>query len=211
MAMMEASTMSTPFGPVYAEHYDLFYRHKDYQAECDFLEEIFRRFAGAAAQVRSVLDLGCGTGGHALTLAQHGYQVAGVDRSAAMIAEARRKAEKGEMSLDFVVGDLRELDLGTTFDATIMMFAVLGYQVADEDLAAALAGVRRHLAPAGLFVADFWYGPAVLAQRPSDRLYERTEGDARLLRIASAAAGRRPAHDRGSLQGTALEDWNRGG
>ena len=42
--------MTAPFGPVYAEHYDLFYQHKDYEAECSFLEADFsalRRPAGA--------------------------------------------------------------------------------------------------------------------------------------------------------------------
>jgi SAM-dependent methyltransferase len=76
--------------------------------------------------------------------------------------------------------------LDAQFDAAIMMFAVLGYQVTDADLAAALATVRSHLAPGGLFVTDFWYGPAVLAQRPSNRRYEWAEGDARLFRIADA-------------------------
>jgi SAM-dependent methyltransferase len=179
--------MSTSFGPIYAEHYDLFYRHKNYQAECDFLEQSLRRFAGR--QVRSILDLGCGTGGHALILARRGYQVTGVDRSPAMVAKARRKADQEDWAgipPRFAVGDLRTVRLGAQFDAAIMMFAVLGYQVTDADLAAALATVRSHLAPSGVFVADFWYGPAVLAQRPSNRRYEWAEGDARLFRIADA-------------------------
>ena len=104
--------MTAPFGPVYAEHYDLFYQHKDYEAGCSFVEAIFQRFAGQP--VRSILDLGCGTGGHALRLAQRGYAVTGVDRSAAMLAEARHEAERSgitrtcgqaewsEQSLDFV-------------------------------------------------------------------------------------------------------------
>jgi SAM-dependent methyltransferase len=67
-----------------------------------------------------------------------------------------------------------------------MMFAVLGYQVSNEELAAALATVRRHLRPGGLFVADFWYGPAVLRQGPSDRIHEHQVDGARVLRLAHA-------------------------
>ena len=185
--------MTTPFGPVYAEHYDLFYQHKDYEAECTFVEAVFQRFAGQP--VRSILDLGCGTGGHALRLAQRGYVVTGVDRSAAMLAEARQEAERSGITrtrgqaewsgqrLEFFSGDVRSLHLDKTYDAAIMMFAVLSYQTTNDDLAAAFACVRRHLTPGGLLVADFWYGPAVLAQRPNDRVQEWSEQGARLLRI----------------------------
>ena len=121
--------MTTPFGPVYAEHYDLFYQHKDYEAECSFLEAVFQRFAGQP--VRSILDLGCGTGGHALRLAQRGYVVTGVDRSAAMLAEARQEAERSGITrtrgqaewsgqrLEFFSGDVRSLHL----DKTLAYFA----------------------------------------------------------------------------------------
>ena len=51
-----------------------------------------------------------------------------------------------------------------------MMFAVLGYQVGNADVQAALARRAAAPAPGGLFFCDFWYGPAVLAQRPSERV-----------------------------------------
>ena len=51
-----------------------------------------------------------------------------------------------------------------------MMFAVLGYQITNEAVLAALHIVRRHLRPWGLFVCDVWNGAAVLSTRPSDRI-----------------------------------------
>ena len=77
----------TVFGS-YAQFYDILYQDKDYEAECDFLEQIFDRYA--PGPVRTILDLGCGTGGHTLPLARRGYEVVGVDRSEKMLAEARR-------------------------------------------------------------------------------------------------------------------------
>ena len=50
------------------------------------------------------------------------------------------------------------------------MFAVLGYLTDNVSVQAALRGARRHLSPGGLLFADVWYGPAVLAQRPSERV-----------------------------------------
>jgi hypothetical protein len=62
------------------------------------------------------------------------------------------------------------------------MFMVLGYQYENADLVAALATLRRHLAPAGLFVFDVWNGLAVLSQRPGERTVEATLDDTRIVR-----------------------------
>ena len=78
------------FGADYASAYDSMYADKDYERECDVIEEAFRRFANGF--VRSVLDLGAGTGNHALPLAGRGYEVAGVDLSGEMVEIARGKA-----------------------------------------------------------------------------------------------------------------------
>ena len=177
-----------PFDKVYACTYDALYQDKDYEAECDFLEHIFARHA--QSPIHTILDLGCGTGGHALPLARRGYAMTGVDCSETMLSEARHKVQAlasdfGLRTLDFLAGDIRTLDLGRTFDAVIAMFAVISYQTTNEDLAAAFRTARRHLKPGGLFVFDCWFGPAVLTDRPSDRykIVER-EGE-RVIRFAS--------------------------
>lgn len=172
------------FDKVYAGTYDALYQDKDYEAECDFLEQVFARYA--LAPIRTILDLGCGTGGHALPLAERGYTVTGVDRSETMLAEARRKAKSQRTeSCDFVQGDIRTLDLGRTFDAVIAMFAVVSYQTTNEDLLATLRTARRHLNPGGLFVFDAWFGPTVLSEQPRDR-YKIVEANGkRIIRFAS--------------------------
>lgn len=155
-----------PFGARYAALYDDLYAHKDYAGECRYLERLFARFA--ARPVRSVLSLGCGTGGHDLLLAARGLRVTGVDRSEGMLAAYRAKASAGGLVPNVVHGDLRVVRLGRRFDAVISMFAVIGYQVTDADLAAAFTTAAAHVARGGLFVFDVWYGPAVLADPPRD-------------------------------------------
>ncbi|MCS6842873.1 MAG: class I SAM-dependent methyltransferase [Caldilineales bacterium] len=174
---------TTVFGPGYAALYDHFYADKDYAAECDFVEEVFRRYA--AQPVRTVLDLGCGTGGHALILARRGYRVTGVDRSADMLAQALSKAAalSSDQAPAFQQSDIRGLDLGQTFDAVLSMFAVLSYMTTNDDLAEALRAARRHLQPGGLLVFDAWYGPAVLVQRPGDRFRVVGDGSRRAIRF----------------------------
>lgn len=182
---MNMENATSAFGE-YAYFYDLLYQEKDYESECDFLEEVFKAYA--ANPVGSILDLGCGTGGHALPLARRGYVVTGVDRSETMLAEARRKAKaktQGGGDCDFVQGDIRALDLGQIFDVVIAMFAVISYQTTNEDLAAAFRTARRHLEPGGLFVFDCWFGPAVVTQRPADRYRVVERGGERVIRFAS--------------------------
>ncbi len=155
----------------YSEFYDLVYQDKNYAEECDFLEAMFTRFA--AHPVKRILDLGCGTGGHALELVQRGYEVTGVDRSADMLAVAARKAEAKRhgqgMPAVFHCQDIRALDLNETFDAVISMFAVMSYMVENEDLLAALRVARRHLASGGLLIFDAWCGLGVLRDPPTNR------------------------------------------
>jgi ubiquinone/menaquinone biosynthesis C-methylase UbiE len=176
------------FGKTYAAQYDLLYGDKNYQTECDLLEKVFRRYS--TDPVKRILDLGCGTGNHAIPLAQRGYHVTGVDRAAEMLAQARSKAaalswEQDCLAPAFVQGDVRQVDAGQQFDAALMMFAVLGYQLTNEDIAAALRTVRRHLRPGALFVCDLWYGPAVLTIRPSERVKISAVGEGQLIRAAS--------------------------
>jgi SAM-dependent methyltransferase len=167
----------SPFGSDYASAYDSMYADKDYERECDFVEDAFGRFA--EGQVRSVLDLGAGTGNHALPLARRGYEVTGVDLSAEMVAIAREKAGEAGLGVEFREGDLREVRLDGTFDAVLLMFAVLGYQRANADVRAALENARRHVRAGGVLVLDLWYGPGVLSDPPAtrERVIPTPEGD----------------------------------
>ena len=168
------------FGPAYAAAYDALYQDKDYAAEVALVEHVFRRYA--TGQVRQVLDLGCGTGGHAAPLAERGYDVLGVDRSPDMLRYAVGRGS----SARFTRGDIADLHLGETFDAALLMFAVLGYQVGNAEVQAALSVARRHLRPCGLLFGDVWYAPAVLAQRPAERVKVIAAPGGEVIRVASS-------------------------
>jgi SAM-dependent methyltransferase len=101
-----------------------------------------------------------------------------------MLAQARAKAATRSLAhtAEFTEGDVCRLDLGRRFDVALMMFMVLGYQYENADLVAALAGLRKHLAPAGLFIFDVWNGLAVLTQRPGERTVEARLGDTKIVR-----------------------------
>lgn len=177
--------MKEVFGPVYANVYDLIYHDKDYITECELIERIFKTYGNGT--IRSVLDLGCGTGNHAIPLAKRGYEIVGVDFSAEMLSHARRKAAAvfGDKGPVFRRGDIRYIDLQRQFDAVLMMFAVLSYQIENADVLSTLKTARHHLYQGGLLIFDVWYGPAVLHQRPSQRVKVIPTPEGKILRVAS--------------------------
>jgi SAM-dependent methyltransferase len=175
--------MSPVFGKEYSDSYDSLYEEKDYDGECTLIEQIIRDYSNIP--VHSILDLGCGTGNHSLRLAERGYEVTGVDRSEKMLDIARAKADKKIVHCDFYQSDIREFDDHKKYDAVIMMFAVLGYQLENDDVITALKTVSKHLKPGGVFICDIWYGPAVLTQKPGERVRIIDSGDTRTIRVSS--------------------------
>jgi SAM-dependent methyltransferase len=156
------TTDSMAYGPELARLYDVFYAAKPYHEEARFVSDCFAE-AGLASGAR-ILDLACGTGGHALELAALGYEVVGVDIAEGMLEEARKKASARGLTVEFQCQDLRQLDVGEgAFDAAICLFDSLGYLLADADISEALRRVTRSLKPGGGFVVEAWHGAAMLS------------------------------------------------
>lgn len=168
----------TTFG-AYSKYYDLLYQDKDYAAEIAFISRLLKEHAPTA---RSVLELGCGTGRHAAMLvAERKWNVHGVDRSEDMLQAAHERKRLLEPSigerLRFSRGDARDFRVGEQYDAVLSLFHVVSYQSTNDDVLAMFRNVAAHIKPGGVFVFDYWYGPAVLTNRPAVRVKRiRAEG-----------------------------------
>ena len=104
----------------YSFYYDLLYKEKDYSEECDFIEGALKRFS--PFPVKSVLDIGCGTGRHSLELARRGYRnITGFDLSESMLSRAKENAEKENLGIEFIKKDARDFNFNGAFDLAIMM------------------------------------------------------------------------------------------
>jgi SAM-dependent methyltransferase len=162
--------MKLPFD-AHSAYYDLLYSDKDYAAETNYVISHLRR---RAPKARRVLELGCGTGGHAEHLARQGYVVHGVDFSAGMLARAfaRRDSLPPDVAarLSFSLGDVRDVRLEQGFDVAISLFHVMSYQCSNADLLAVYETAASHLGRGGVLLYDYWYGPAVLTQGPEVRV-----------------------------------------
>jgi len=169
----------------YARYYDLLYRDKDYAGESEYVAAHIRK---QVPQAKRILELGCGTGAHAEYLARMGYTIHGVDMSEAMLyrAEARKAGLPPEVAarLSFSLGDVRSVRTGKKYDAVISLFHVISYQTTNADMGAAFDTAAAHLQSEGLFLFDFWYGPAVLTQLPEVRVKRLEDEEVKVTRIA---------------------------
>jgi SAM-dependent methyltransferase len=129
-------------------------------AHLPFYADLARRQQG------SVLELACGTGQIAIPIASHGLPTVGVDRSNAMLAAATRRASAAGVALSVVQGDMRDFALRREFDLIFVARNSLLHLLTTADLLAALAAVRRHLAPGGLFAFDVFNPDVRLLARP---------------------------------------------
>ncbi len=169
------------FDREYALAYDHLYQDKDYEKECDFIEAVFQKYS---LDVKTILDLGCGTGGHTLILARRGYQVVGVDRSQDMLEIAKKKAKEASLPVEFISGDVTNIELQRSFDAVIGMFAVMSYQTSNSSFAGACRTANKYLREGGIFIFDCWHGQAVLTEKPAFRIKEvKSNNNKRIIRL----------------------------
>lgn len=169
----------------YARYYNLLYGDKDYAREAQFVHHLLQQHA---SNPQAILELGCGTGNHAFLLAEMGYQIHGVDLSADMLQQASDRISSlpkdRSSQLEFSQADMRNFQINQKFDAAIALFHVMSYQTTNQDLQSTLSAVKKHLKPGSLFIFDFWYGPAVLCDRPTVRIKRLEDSDIKVVRIA---------------------------
>jgi glycine/sarcosine N-methyltransferase len=136
--------------------------------ELPFLEATLGRLPQEPGQKPTVLDAACGTGQHALALAERGYPAAGADLSPAMIERARRNAAQRGLDVRFAVagfGELRRTFGAQSCAAVLCLGNSLPHVLDKAELEAALADFAALLPPGGLLLLQNRNFDQVLAQR----------------------------------------------
>ena len=142
---------------VLARCYDRLTADVDYETWADYVERHFRR---SKRPVRSVVELGCGTGSLTALLARRGYRMTAVDLSPDMLALADQKCEG--LGALFLCQDMSRLALLDRADAVISCLDSVNYVTRPAALRRTFQRVYQSLAPGGLFLFDV-KTPAALA------------------------------------------------
>ena len=120
-----------------------------------------------AIGARRIMDAACGTGMHAIALAQRGYQVAAADLSAGMVEQGQANAAAAGVDIDFRVAGFGELaeQASQQFDAVLCLGNSLPHVLTPEGLRCTLEDFAACLRPDGLLLVQNRNFDAVLSER----------------------------------------------
>lgn len=131
--------------------YDAIYSWKDYAGEVARLQEFVQ---ASNPEATTLLDVACGTGKHLEHLRLH-YEVQGVDVEPAFAALARERLP----DVPIHEADMRDFDLGKTFDVVTCLFSSIAYMTNTDDLDSSIQAMARHLAEGGLLIVEPFFSP----------------------------------------------------
>ena len=133
--------------------YDLIMEDVDYESWADFIDEIMQTHHQDPLEV---LELACGTGSLALSLAElECYRITGTDLSPEMIGIARRKAMEFGIDAEFFPMNYLDINISKKFDCIVSVFDSINYLMSEGEILHLLNSAHKILKPGGLFVYDF--------------------------------------------------------
>lgn len=136
---------------VFAKYYDEIMATVPYDEWVEYLVNLLQAMD---YQPRTVLDLACGTGNISLKLARLGYEVSGIDGSAAMVEVAQKKAGAEGLRVRFSQGDFRTFTVEEPVELVISLYDSLNYLLKEEELTRTFRRVEGALASGGYFIFD---------------------------------------------------------
>jgi len=131
------------------EFFDAHNIDDDTELKNSVVEKLLKKY-----DVKTVLDLTCGTGSQVLFLAKKGYEIVGSDFSPELLKIARKKAKEEKLNLKFIDGDMRTIKVGK-FDAAITMFNAVGH-LNKSGLEKAIRNINKNLKDRGIYVFDIF-------------------------------------------------------
>ena len=103
---------------------------------------------------RAILDLCCGPGRHTIALAQQGFSVTGVDRSAFFLTQAQAHAHAQQVEVEWIEADMRQFVRPDAFDLVLNMRTSFGYFENQAEDLQVLQQIYRSLRPGGVFFIE---------------------------------------------------------
>lgn len=131
--------------------YDTLMTDAPYDKWLEFTKQVIQK---SGRSIDKIADLGCGTGEIALRLAEEGFQVTGVDFSPDMLTLAADKAIKKNLSVQWVLQDMRELEGFVNMDLIVSYCDSINYITSEKELSDVFYRVAASLKEDGLFVFD---------------------------------------------------------
>lgn len=141
-------------------YYDLFKSDKSYKNTVKKLLSLFRKH-----NVKSVLDIGCGTGKADSLLKEKGYEVIGIDNSKEMIEHAKRNYP----GIEFKQMEAQSFRLNKEFDAIIALDSVLTYLIKKGDFEKAIKNMVSHMKKGSILYFQIGFTDKLIPDKFTDQ------------------------------------------
>ncbi len=128
-----------------------------------------------------ILELACGTGQLTVPVAEAGLPITGLDLSEPMLNTARERAAAAKVSVEHLLGDMRNFDLGRQFALIFIARNSLLPLHSTEEILTTFATIRRHLTPGGMFAFDVFNPSIRLLGRPADQRFPVFQKESKLF------------------------------
>ena len=135
----------------FANVYDIFMEDTPYEEWYKFIEVCVKE-QGLA--IKSVCELGCGTGQMTMLFAKSGCDVIGIDYSPEMLMVAQDRAFEEEVSILYLMQDMSEFEINREVDLICSCCDSINYLLEEDEVKSTFKRVEKHLAPNGLFIFD---------------------------------------------------------
>lgn len=160
--------------------YDAIYAFKDYLSESNVIQKMIQEVNPHA---KTVLDVACGTGEHAVHL-KKSFDIDGIDFDSQFVTIAREKNPE----CGFQVADMASFHLGKKYDVVLCLFSSIGYVKTMERVKATLRCFADHLELDGAVILEPWFTPDTW--HPTDRVFLHT-GENDLGKVCRMSISRR--------------------
>ena len=136
----------------FAYLYDTFMDNIPYEEWAEYLKSLLNEYG---VNEGIVLDMGCGTGNVTELLAESGYDMIGIDNSEDMLSIAMEKAADKELSILYLLQDMREFELYGTVAAAVSICDSINYILEYDELVETFRLGINYVDTDGLFVFIF--------------------------------------------------------
>lgn len=120
---------------------------RNLKQELRCLDELFR-----SHKVKTIIDLGCGTGEHVEALRRLGYDMLGVDNSNFMLNVAKKRFPYAR----FQLGSMQDFRVDTNYDALVCLYGTFNYLTNFQDIQNTFHSIYSALKPKGLLILEIW-------------------------------------------------------
>ncbi len=144
-----------------AKYYDIAFTSKgfnrDVAEETDFYLDCFKKYS--RLQVKSILEVACGTGTFITSFAKRGYRVTAYDLSDGMVKYAKELVQKegcGDKA-EVLQGDMRVMKFNKKYDASLNLLSSICYCVSDEEVLQHFSNMAQTLRKGAAYILEFSY------------------------------------------------------